>query len=541
MVNTNKIKKLFKNWRIVTLLIFLVLSIIAINPTSDTSGVLIRTIEPNGPANVAGIISDEVETSLLARERITYLQDTKIDNLDDYYSAMKNVIPGQTIKVTTKKKSNFFSYEINSYSIDIPLRNQTNISYNDNLLGISVSDVPSNNIILGLDLQGGISVLLKPAEEINATEFDTLLKVLNERMNVQGLKDVVVRRTSNLLGEDFIQLEIAGATKSEVEDLLAREGKFEAKIGNVTVFTGQDVRNIPRDSAMLTQCGRSSEVQFSCSYQFSVTLSIEASKKRADLTRDMVVVPSPNGDSYLSDNITFYLDDQLINELRISSTLRGSDATQTSISGFGLGATERDAQRNAIFEMEKLQTILYTGKLPVQLEVVDFSEISPRLGKQFLENSILVGLLAILSVAVVVYLRFRKLTIVIPMMFTMASEVVLLLGFAAITKWNIDLAAIAGIIIAAGTGVDDQIIITDEVMKGEKSSSSSNWKKRIKNAFFIIFAAYFTTLVAMLPLLRAGAGQLRGFATTTIIGITFGVLLTRPAYAEIIKSLLSDK
>ena len=53
-------------------------------------------------------------------------------------------------------------------------------------------------------------------------------------------------------------------------------------------------------------------------------------------------------------------------------------------------------------------------------------------------------------------------------------------------------------------------------------------------------AAYFTTLVAMLPLLFAGAGLLKGFAITTIFGITFGVFLTRPAFAAVVEILLKE-
>jgi len=114
----------------------------------------------------------------------------------------------------------------------------------------------------------------------------------------------------------------------------------------------------------------------------------------------------------------------------------------------------------------------------------------------------------------------------------------LTLGVAALIGWNLDMAAIAGIIVAVGTGVDDQIVITDEVMKGEKKEIVSNWKQKLKNAFFIIFSAYFATLASMVPLMFAGAGLLKGFALTTIIGISVGVFVTRPAYAEIVEILL---
>ena len=62
----------------------------------------------------------------------------------------------------------------------------------------------------------------------------------------------------------------------------------------------------------------------------------------------------------------------------------------------------------------------------------------------------------------------------------------------------------------------------------------------MKKAFFIIFVAYFGTVVAMLPLWNAGAGLVRGFALTTIIGVTIGVFITRPAFASMIEKLLKD-
>ncbi|MBI5871869.1 protein translocase subunit SecD, partial [archaeon] len=45
------------------------------------------------------------------------------------------------------------------------------------------------------------------------------------------------------------------------------------------------------------------------------------------------------------------------------------------------------------------------------------------------------------------------------------------------------------------------------------------------------------TVVAMIPLWNAGAGLFRGLAVTTIIGVTAGVFLTRPAFASIIEKI----
>ena len=188
--------------------------------------------------------------------------------------------------------------------------------------------------------------------------------------------------------------------------------------------------------------------------------------------------------------------------------------------------------------MKRLQTILITGSLPIKLNLVKTDTISPILGEEFVRNILLVGLVVVVSVAIVIFIRFRRLSITVPIIGTMFAEIVLVLGIASLIGWNLDIAAIAGILLAVGTGVDDQIVITDEVLRGE--SQIYGWRERIKRAFFIIMAAYFTTAVAMLPLLFAGAGLLKGFALTTLLGISVGVFITRPAYAAVVEILLKE-
>jgi len=83
-----------------------------------------------------------------------------------------------------------------------------------------------------------------------------------------------------------------------------------------------------------------------------------------------------------------------------------------------------------------------------------------------------------------------------------------------------------------------RIVITDETLRGQRIFQS--WKQRFKNAFFIIMGSYFSLVVAMLALFFAGAGLLKGFALTTIIGASIGVFITRPAYAAMVEILLND-
>jgi preprotein translocase subunit SecD len=230
-----------------------------------------------------------------------------------------------------------------------------------------------------------------------------------------------------------------------------------------------------------------------------------------------------------------YLDDELVDSLFISEDLKGSDTTSFTIQGPGYGHTKQDAQIDATTNMRAMQTILISGSLPVGLEIAKMDVVSPALGDNFLNVALIALVAAVLAVGIVVFIRYRKIKIALPMVLTGLSEILIILGVAAAINWRLDLASIAGILAAVGTGVDDQIIITDEVLAGEHARS---WKERLKRAFFIIFAAYFTTVVAMLPLWWMGAGLVKGFAVTTIIGVTIGVFLTRPAFAKVVEHLL---
>ena len=178
----------------------------------------------------------------------------------------------------------------------------------------------------------------------------------------------------------------------------------------------------------------------------------------------------------------------------------------------------------------------------MKLNIVKTDTISPLLGNEFIKNTLSVGIIAMMAVVVAITFRYRKTSISIPVAVMLFSELIILLGVAALIGWNIDLISIAAIIIIIGTGVDSQIVIIDEISGKYRSDSfHMGWKEKIKNAFFIVMASYFTLVVAMLPLMFAGAGLLKGFAITTLIGASIGVFITRPAFAVIAEILMKDQ
>jgi len=525
----NKIKKMAANWRVLLLVAFLLLSVLAIKPqVFGTEGVEIQSLQASSPLAEAGLVIP-AKVQPIARERILSVDGIPTPTVDDYYSAVSQLRTNRTVRlITTEQTYTFLTPESVDGKID---------------LGIKAREASTSNIRMGLDLEGGTRVLLQPAGQISKEDLETTVDSLNERLNVYGLHDIVVRSASDLEGNDFILIEIAGVTEDEIQELLAKQGKFEAKIGNETVFLGgeKDITYVCRSadcSGIDPYAGcQSYEGGYHCRFAFQISLSPEAAQHHAETTRNLKTV-SEAGSCYLSEDLALYLDDVEVDRLRVGCELKGSATTDIQISGSGAGITQADAVNDALQNMKKLQTVLLTGSLPVKLDIVKIDTISPSLGKEFLHNVMLVGVLALVAVSGVVLYRYRKVVVILPMVLVMLSELVLILGFAALAKWNLDLASIAGLIVVVGTGMNHFIVITDETLR--KEAQDLDWKSRIKNALFIIMGAYVINLGSLIPLFWAGAGLLKGFALTTIVGMSVGVLIARPAYAAIVKILLEE-
>jgi Preprotein translocase subunit SecD len=104
---------------------------------------------------------------------------------------------------------------------------------------------------------------------------------------------------------------------------------------------------------------------------------------------------------------------------------------------------------------------------------------------------------------------------------------------------TIDLSAVAGMIAIVGTGVDAQIIITDEVLAGFGKHGTT--RILLGNAFYIVWADAMLLVIAMVPLFfSTSLVQVIGFSESTIIGALLGVLITRPAYGAIIGKHYSE-
>lgn len=360
---------------------------------------------------------------------------------------------------------------------------------------------------------------------VSAFTADEVKRILNEKVNALGMQDARI----NLLtptGSDYpqyVRIELAGVDMATAQEIVGKQGVFEIRIqttGNQTehVLYGDQITSVgvpQRDPDGTWGVG------------FSLSDAGAQAFREAAIRNGALDNPQAHHLVMILDNETVYsapLAGSLIGELRSGPVRSLSASTGTGDEGL------EDAMT--------LQIHLRAGALPVQVDIVGSGSVPAALGEQFKMTVALAGLLALLTVAVVVYYRYREPLIVIPMVAINLAEIIILLG---ISRYiiQLDLATIAGLIAVVGTGIDQLVIITDEVLHEGRVPSQNLYMKRYGRAFGIIAIAAATVFIAMLPLALMDLSTLRGFAIITILGVLIGVLVTRPAYGKVIMAILS--
>ncbi len=374
---------------------------------------------------------------------------------------------------------------------------------------ISILFIVFRGVTLGIDLKGGSQIILETERPLTIEELTSVISIMERRLNSAGLKDVEIKS----LQDTFISVKIAGVSPEQAESLIGKPGKLIVKIGNITVFSGSELRRVEPFKFYPS----------SGAWVVPFTITDEAAERFKD-----AAVETDFEDVYM------YMDDELVNKAPLSLDLQEELEAGITVQSMILQTGGDEGARR---QAQDIEIVLRSGALPVKVNVVASNGISATLGEQFAKNALLAGILSMLAVATCVFIRYRRPRIALPIVATGAGEVIMILGFAALVRWNLDLPSIAGIIAAVGTGVDDQIVITDEVyMDVEKSLRS-----KVKGAWFIVISSYVTTFAAMAPLYFIGLEKMKGFALTVIVGISVGVFIARPAYSQIIQYLVKDE
>jgi preprotein translocase subunit SecD len=170
-------------------------------------------------------------------------------------------------------------------------------------------------------------------------------------------------------------------------------------------------------------------------------------------------------------------------------------------------------------EAKDLVAVLRTGALPAPLKKTFETQVGPTLGRDAVDKakfSMMVGSLAVVFF-MLLYYRVSGLIADVAMVLNIVYQLAILAALGA----TLTLPGIAGVVLTVGMAVDANIIIYERIREELRAGKSARGavEAGFGRAFWTVFDAHITALVAGIVLYSYGTGPIRGFAVTLMIGI----------------------
>jgi preprotein translocase subunit SecD len=425
--------------------------------------------------------------------------------------------------------------------------------YRDEIL--AAKDLRDRSMQLGLDLRGGMRVLLRARTEeleqaagkpLTAAEKEDAVKraleVLNNRIDQFGVTEPQIRRQ----GSDMILVELPGeADRDRVNRFIQGKGvlnfhivdeeglawfrqyqqqhpqeNFEDADGNIIQPSGLPAGTVLRGVYVKDSYGMDqlrgytvlkAQPGLSGNYIRDARVTPDPITGRPDV---VFVLNSEGGEIFYkltSDNVNktlaVVLGDKVKAQARIAEPIRET----VRVTGF-------DQQ-----EASDLALVLRTGALPVPLEVVNFQAVGATLG----EDAIRVGLqaAAIGFAAVMLFMLLYYLGAGINAVVCLVLNTYFTFAVLSVFNFTLTLPAITGMVLTVGMAVDANVLIFERmkeeyrVGKSAKAAVQAGFAK----AFWAIADSNITTFIAAIVLSQFGKGPIQGFAVTLAVGVVFSM------------------
>ena len=359
-------------------------------------------------------------------------------------------------------------------------------------------------IRLGLDLQGGLRVVLQ-SEEPNPVREDlnAARQVVENRVNAFGVAEPLIQTQGN----NRIVVELPGLSAADQEralGLIGQQAMLEfrlvrpASAGRLAqemtdedlepaAFTGEILRTARADFARLGGATVGGavvvfEIQSQYVSQFADFTGRSVGRRMA-IVLDGIVISAPVINSRIGE------------------------------SGEITGMANLD-------EASDLALVLRSGNLPISLQVEEVRAIGPTLGQDSIAAGTQAALIGAGAVVVAILLYFGPL---FGGVLALGLGLVLLFVFGALAGLGaaLTLPGLAGLVLTIGAAVDGNIISFERIKEELKEGKSLRLAMRggFGNSLSAIIDANVTTLLAALTLFQYTSGPVRGFAITLAIGI----------------------
>jgi len=440
---------------------------------------------------------------------------------------------------------------------------------------------------LGLDLDGGLSVVYQTHRPVNQAQLDTIVTILGERVNA-GTSGATVESQ----GKNQIAVSIPG--EKNTQQVLASLGNtaqlfFRPALCYAPAFTV--AKGKAASTGPLPTCAVATElsatnigVQIDSSNVNGYTSNLNNIQADPQFTtfrstaplndnkNDTVLLPAAGGGRYvlgpagMTGTAVKSANAQLnggqwavnLNLTGVGSTQWQTLATKQfhAIIGIDLDGTVISApitsptsstptdfggqvQISGSFtetQAKTLATDFTYGALPVKLDRLTVQTVSPSLGKSSLQAGLISGLagLALVMLYIVFYYRLLGLVVLAGLAVTAALLWAIIAIMGQSFNVTIDLAGVIGVIVSIGITVDSYIVyferLKDEARSGRTIRTSVD--RGFASAFRTVLAADAVSLLAAVVLYVFSVGDVQGFALflgiSTVLDIVITYFFTRP-------------
>ena len=372
-------------------------------------------------------------------------------------------------------------------------------------------------ITLGLDLNGGSiityeAVPQKDTDEITAEGMADVEEVMRRRLDNLGFTEALVY----IVGDNCIRIEIPGiANPTEAVETIGSTAKlsFTDYSGN-EFMTGENVESAYPSYADSDGDGVP---------EWFVSLKFDGvgANKFATATEKAAGLSS-SSENY----ICIYLDGQVISQASVKEKISGGNAIIS-------GSFDQDYA-------SELAALINGGSLPYDL-LCDgthgsLSSVAASLGERSLETSLIAGAIGLALVLIFMMIIYRFPGVISALGLAAYTAIIAILLI--VTKANLTLPGIAGIILGIGMAVDANVVIFERIKEEIRlgKSVAAAVKAGFSNALSAVIDSNITTLIASAVLWYLGSGSIQGFAVTLFMSVCVSmftsVFLTK-AYLKI--------
>ncbi len=433
---------------------------------------------------------------------------------------------------------------------------------------------------LGLDLQGGVSIILAPAEgqQVDDDRLAQTTSIIENRVNALGVAEPNVFQEG-----ETIQVQLPGlADREEAEDVIGRTAQLQMRRVLADIppddpayaegpGCGEQSDAVPPPDQELVLCERAREprtpenpepaslppdqwnkirvgpVELQGSDIDSAVASLDQTgigwEVQLGLTRE-------GADKFAEVTGELACKDQADPQRRFAIVLDGIVESSPGVAPdvqCNIGITGGDAiitTGGGEEEARELALVLRTGALPVQLDILESRSVSPTLGRNSLQAGLLAGFLGLLLVCAYLLVLYRGIGLAaiaeLGMFGAVTYGLIIVLGNT--VGFALTLAGIAGVIVSIGIAADSSIIYReryrDELRAGRTVRSAAD--KAFSSAFRTNLTGNTVSFLAAVVLYLLAVGPVRGFAFTlglsTVVDTILLATFTRSLFGLIARS-----